>query len=89
MPAVNATESVPLVALTEEMVGVPGTCATKTLVIVGGVNVRVEMFVATSAIVPPFSSIGDVATMPSASISAASVAIVYLNKRAVVPLPET
>jgi hypothetical protein len=76
VPAVNATESVPLVALIDEIVGAPGTCATKTLVIVGGVNVRAEVFVAASAIVPPFNSIGDIATMPSVSISAASVATV-------------
>ncbi len=75
-PAVNATESAPLEVLIELIVGAPGTCATNTLVIVGGVNVRAETFVAASAIVPEFNSIGDAATMPSVSISAASVATV-------------
>ena len=89
MPAVNATERAPLEVAIEFIVGAPGTCATKTLVIVGGVNVRAEVFEAASAIVPLFNSIGDIATMPSVSMSLASAATVYLNKRAVDPLPET
>ena len=89
MPVVKAIESAPLEVVIAVMVGAPGTCATKTLVIVGGVNVRVEAFVAASAIVPEFKSIGEADTMPSVSISFASVATVYLNTRAVVPLPET
>ena len=48
-----------------------------------------DKFVAASAIVPLFSSIGDAATIPSISISLASVATVYLNNKADVPLPDT
>jgi hypothetical protein len=89
VPAVKATERAPLEVAIEFIVGAPGTCATKTLVMVGGVNVLEEVFVAASAMVPPFNSIGDVATIPSVSMSFASVATVYLNKRAEVPLPDT
>jgi hypothetical protein len=86
---VNATDKAPDVVVIAVIVGAPGTCATKTLVSVGGVNVRADTFVAASAIVPPFNSIGDAATIPSASISFASVATVYRNNKFAVPLPET
>jgi hypothetical protein len=73
----------------ELIVGALGTCATKTLVIVGGLNVVADVFEAASANVPPFRSMGDMATIPSASMSLASVATVYLKSKNAVPLPET
>ena len=76
-PAVKITETEPLFAVIELIVGAAGACATKIPDVVGGVKVKSDIvFPARSEIVPPFKLKGEFTEIPSRSRSAKSDGIV-------------
>ena len=69
------------------IVTVGAVVSTSTPAVEGGVKVCGASLLAESLMVPPFRFIGDVAAIPSVSVSPAWT--VYRNTSALVPLPET
>src|SRR5436190_10789028 len=83
---VTALPDFPALAGEYVRAAVGGVVSTSTALVSGAVKVSGASLPAASLIVPPFNPIGEIAAMPSVSLSPGWT--IYRNTSALVPLPE-